>query len=92
MECSIVPMMGRDVNRVQKAAGSGYTSVVLNRDRVRGSEFGDAGGSEMRRTFRRVDVLQNKASRSVEIRHGQGRGSEHAHPVILALPRLPLWR
>jgi hypothetical protein len=26
-----VPMMGRDVNRVQKAAGSGYTSVVLNR-------------------------------------------------------------
>jgi len=55
MECSIVPMMGRDVNRVQKAAGSGYTSVVLNRDRVRGSEFGDAGGcSEIRRTFRRV--------------------------------------
>lgn len=30
-------------------------SVVLNRDRVRGSEFGDAGEcSEMRRTFRRV--------------------------------------
>jgi hypothetical protein len=43
MERPIVPIMDRDVNRVQKAAGSGYTSVVLNRDRVRGSEFGDAG-------------------------------------------------
>jgi hypothetical protein len=38
------------------------------------------------------DVLQNKASWLVEIRHGQGRGSEHAHSIVFALPEFALWR
>jgi len=44
MERSIVPMMGRDMNGVQKAAGPAtQLSVVLDGNRVWGSEFGDAG-------------------------------------------------
>ena len=44
MERSIVPMMDRDINGVQKAAGPAtQLSVVLDGNRVWGSEFGDAG-------------------------------------------------
>jgi len=44
MERSIVPMMDRDINGVLKTAGPAtQLSVVLDGNRVWGSEFGDAG-------------------------------------------------
>src|SRR6266852_467379 len=37
-------------------------------------------------------VPQNKASTLLEIRQGQGRRSEDAHPIVLALPDFPFRR